>query len=173
MDIRHEALLMLDKRGAILDTAREVSRVLKANKVRGAIIGGVAVVLHGHLRTTKDVDVYVADAEAAYAALNGAGFRWDAKAREFDRGGVPVQFVTDDVIDPIPTRMTSIEEISTVNLGDLISIKLSSGLDNVLRSQDIADVIGLIKHHRLTGAFAPKIDKRFRADFKKLLRALR
>src|SRR6184192_3328155 len=60
MDVRHEALLMLDKRGAILDTAREVSRVLKQHKVRGAIIGGVAVVLHGHIRTTKDVDVYVA-----------------------------------------------------------------------------------------------------------------
>src|SRR5207253_874843 len=59
MDLRHEALLMLDKRGAVLETARTISRIMRQHHVPGAIIGGVAVVLHGHVRTTKDVDVLV------------------------------------------------------------------------------------------------------------------
>jgi hypothetical protein len=144
MDIRHEALLMLERRCAIFETAREISRILKRRRLRGAIIGGVSVALHGHLRTTDNVDVYLAEG-------SDLG-RWD----------VPVRIIR--TIDPLPERLVRILEITTISLADLISIKLSSGLNNILRSQDIADVIGLIRHHRLTGAFAPKIDKRFRAD---------
>jgi hypothetical protein len=172
MDVRHEALLMLDKRGTILETAREISKILKAHQLRGAVIGGVAVVLHGHIRTTKDVDLFVADLQATSDALVAAGYRYDAKRREFDRDGVPVQLVSSDLVDPTPTRSVKIEEITTVSLVDLINIKLQSGLSSIVRAQDIADVIGLIRHHRLTGAFAPRIDKRFRSDFKKLLRAI-
>ena len=95
MDVRHEALLMLDKRGAILDTAREVSRILKQKKVRGAVIGGVAVVLHGHIRTTKDVDVYVAEFPTAAGSvpadasgIDAAGTSRTAGAGKGDRGGL-------------------------------------------------------------------------------------
>jgi hypothetical protein len=55
MNLQTEALLMLEHRGAILDTAREVSDLLRQHKIRGAIVGGIAVVLNGHLRTTRDV----------------------------------------------------------------------------------------------------------------------
>jgi predicted nucleotidyltransferase len=54
-----EALLMLEGRGAVLETARHVSRILLAQHVPGAVIGGVSVTLHGHVRATSDVDVYV------------------------------------------------------------------------------------------------------------------
>jgi hypothetical protein len=140
---------MLDKRGAILDTALEVSRVLKTHKIRGAVIGGVAVVLHGHIRTTKDVDLYVPDADAAYEALTRAGYRYNETAREFDRDGIPVQLVTPDILERPPARSIEIEHITTVNLADLINIKLRSGLSSILRAQDLADVIGLMRHHRI------------------------
>src|SRR5439155_26150806 len=52
MNLRHEAMLMLDKRGAVLATAVKVSRVMRERGIDGAVIGGVAVVLHGHIRTT-------------------------------------------------------------------------------------------------------------------------
>jgi predicted nucleotidyltransferase len=55
---------MLEKRGAVLETARRVSHLLRDNKINGAIIGGVAVVLHGHVRTTKDVDVFINEADS-------------------------------------------------------------------------------------------------------------
>lgn len=163
---------MLDKRGAILDTAREISRILKAQDLEGAIIGGVAVVLHGHVRTTKDVDVYVADPEAAYAAFTAAGYHYNEKAREFDRDGIPVQLVTEEILGRPLNRIVEIEQITTVSLAELINIKLRSGLANILRAQDLADVIGLIEENRLKGAFAARVDKPFRAEFKKLLKAI-
>jgi hypothetical protein len=94
-------------------------------------------------------------------------------AREFDREGIPVQLVTADILERPPARSVEIEHITTVNLPDLINIKLRSGLSSIVRAQDLADVIGLIRHHRLTATFAAKIDKEFRAEFKKLLKALR
>ncbi len=57
--IRDEALLLLEGRGAILEVAREVARLMRDAGVEGAVIGGVAVVLHGYVRTTVDVDVLV------------------------------------------------------------------------------------------------------------------
>ena len=173
INVREEALLMLDNRGAILETAREISLLLEARKLRGAVIGGVAVVLHGHVRTTKDVDVYVAAPKEAHDALVASGFRFDKGRSEFNRDGIPVQLVTDQLLDPPPGRFVRLEQITTVSLIDLINIKLRSGLSSIARAQDIADVIGLVKHHQLTGAFASRIDKRFRQDFRKLLKALR
>jgi hypothetical protein len=55
-NLRHEAMLMLDKRGAVIETAKVIPRLLRDNQIPGAIIGGVAVVLHGHIRTTRGVD---------------------------------------------------------------------------------------------------------------------
>lgn len=47
-NLRDEALLLLDKRGEVLDIAREVSRLMRAAGIPGIVIGGIAVVLHGH-----------------------------------------------------------------------------------------------------------------------------
>ena len=57
----------------------QVLAALNAGSVRYLVVGGVAVVLHGHLRTTADLDVVVAldpeNARRAIAALEGLGFR--------------------------------------------------------------------------------------------------
>lgn len=55
---REAALLTLTGSGPLLDVARDVSRILRERDLDSAIIGGVAVVMHGHVRTTLDVDVY-------------------------------------------------------------------------------------------------------------------
>ena len=60
----------------------------------------------------------------------------------------------------------------TVSLADLISMKLRSGTRSVLRAKDLGDVIGLIRHHRLTGDFAAQIDPSLRAEFRRLLDAV-
>jgi hypothetical protein len=57
----------------------QVLAALEAEKVRYLVVGGVAVVLHGHLRTTADLDLVVElapdNARRAIAALAGLGFR--------------------------------------------------------------------------------------------------
>lgn len=63
-------------------TAHPIEQVLSAlntNGVRYLVVGGVAVVLHGHLRTTADLDLVVslepANARRAIQALTGLGYR--------------------------------------------------------------------------------------------------
>lgn len=164
---------MLEKRGAVLETARKVSRILEEADIAGAVIGGVAVVLHGHVRTTRDVDVFVrGDLEECKAPFVDAGMVFDAKDREFVCDGVPVHLVPEKMVEPAPRRFTTIEGVTTVRLGDLISIKLRSGVGNVLRSQDVADVIGLIRARDLGHSFARMVDRSVRAEFKKLVDAV-
>ena len=57
----------------------QVLSALNAADVRYLVVGGVAVVLHGHLRTTADLDLVVslepANARRAIEALVGLGYR--------------------------------------------------------------------------------------------------
>jgi hypothetical protein len=173
MDLRHEAMLMLDKRGALLETARVVSRIFREHHVPGAVIGGVAVVLHGHLRTTKDVDVLIQQPlESLKPLLESSGFTFNAANREFTHDGVPVHLVPQTLVKPQPTQFVEIEQITTLRLADLISIKLHSGSKKVARAQDLADVIGLIRQHKLTGAYASQVDPPMRSEFRKLVKAI-
>jgi hypothetical protein len=52
-------------------------------------------------------------------------------------------------------------------------MKLRSDSTNLLRAQDLADVIGLIRHHQLTGNFARHLDKPLRPTFRTLARLVR
>ncbi len=174
MNLRDEALLMLDKRGAVMETARAVSRVLRAHKIRGAVIGGVAVVLHGHVRTTKDVDVLVQQPlERFRQILESEGFEFNASEREFMHEGVPVHLVPGDMAVPAPREMVELEGVLTISLVDLINLKLTSGMKNLARAQNIADVVGLIRERALTSALAAKLDQSVRGEFKKLVKAVR
>ncbi|MFO0959474.1 MAG: hypothetical protein U0800_18910 [Isosphaeraceae bacterium] len=164
---------MLDGRGAILDTARELTVAFRARGISAAVIGGVAVFLHGHARTTRDIDLIAgSDLEEIAQALISLGFVHDPARREFVRDEIPVHLVTADQAGMALSRTTEIEGIDTIPLGDLIAMKLRSGTANMLRAQDLADVIGLIRRHRLTGAFAARLDKTLRPAFRKLARAI-
>ncbi len=172
--LRDEALMMLGGKGSILDVARRVSRILDSTQIPGAVIGGVAVVLHGHVRTTVDVDVYIPNEEHTFAdALRADGFTFDAAGREFERDGVPVHLVTPEQATIEPRQRVKIDDVQTISLADLINLKLASGTGNVLRAQDIADVIGLIRANHLTGAFTRKIHKPLRNEFRRLQKAIR
>lgn len=163
---------MLEGESKLLEIAREVSRELRAAGIGGAIIGGVAVVLHGHVRTTVDVDVFTPDLERVADLLRQRGFAFDAAARQFVKDEIPVHLVTTDQLGRAPVNLTDLQEIRTVSLADLINMKLRSGTKDPLRAQDLADVIGLIRAHRLGGDFAPQIDKDVRPEFRRLAAAI-
>ena len=165
--------MTLEGRGPVLEAAREVSRILADAGVRAAVVGGVAVGLHGHLRTTRDVDLLIDDELAdATAALSAAGYAYDPRRREFSVAGVPVHLVTTEDAGGSPTRLTTIEGIVTVGLADLIAMKLHSGLSSILRAQDVADVIGLIRARRLRSDFAARLRPGLRREFRTLARAV-
>lgn len=171
--LRNEALLLLNGGGAVLEVAREVSRILRDRNLDGAVIGGIAVVLHGYVRTTIDVDVFTdAPLDLVADALREAGFTFHRARREFRKGVVPIHLVTVDQTRMVPSKSVDIEQVRTVSLPDLINMKLASGLGDPLRAIDLADVIGLIRAKKLTPAFAAKLAKPVRLEFRKLARAI-
>jgi hypothetical protein len=174
ISLRDEALRMLQREGAILDTAREVTRILREAGRPGVVIGGVAVLLHGHVRTTMDVDVLVdLPLEDIAELLVAHGFEHEARSREFLWHGVPVHLVRPDQTGVAPTGGKEIEGVLIADLAPLIEMKLRSGTKHLVRLQDLADVVGLIRARDLTSAFASQIAKELRPEFRKLVRAVR
>ena len=164
---------MLEKRGSVLDAARTVSRLMREKKIDGVVIGGISVVLHGSVRTTKDVDVLVRQPLGDLGrVLEQAGATLNAVNKEFLLNEVPVHLVPEEMAIPAPRETVELEGVLTVGLADLINLKLHSGMKNVARAQDIADVVGLIRERGLTSAFAAKVEKSVRSEFKKLVKAV-
>jgi hypothetical protein len=173
VNLRHEALLMLDRRGALLDIAREVSHFMRTAGISGVVIGGVAVVLHGYVRTTKEIDIFLLPPlEPLADLLTANGYTFDPDRRESVKQGVPVQPVLPEQVGELSTAAVDSEGVTTVTLTDLINMKLRSGSTNPLRAQDLADVIGLIRQHQLPGGFARHLNKSLRPAFRKLVRLI-
>ena len=173
-NLRDEALLLLDKRGKVLDIAREVSRLMRTAGIPGVVIGGIAVVLHGHVRTTKDVDIFLSPPlEPLADLLVHHGFRFDREDKAFIKHGVPVHLVLPEQAGALIAAPIEIDGVLTAPLVDLIEMKLRTGSTDLLRAQDLADVIGLIRHHRLTSAFARRLEKSLRPAFRQLVRLIR
>jgi len=100
-----------------------------------------------------DVDLFVeCPLDAIAALLTAHGYELDAGRREFTKNGVPVHLVTPEQAGAILGETVVVDEVITVTLAALIEMKPRSGFRNVLRAQDLADVIGLIGVHNLTGA---------------------
>ena len=110
--------------------------------------------------------------QAVRDVLKAGGFEFDSDKREFAKAGVPVHLVTIEQLKRPPGAFVEIEGIRTVDLASLIEMKLRSGTSDLLRAQDVADVIGLIRRHKLTTTFARGIDKRLRPEFRKLVKAV-
>lgn len=146
---------------------------MRAANIPGAVIGGIAVVLHGHVRTTKDVDILApAPLDPLADLLVAHGFLFDRKEKAFVKHGVPVHLVLPEQTGTSLEETVEIEGVTTAPLAVLIEMKLRTGSTNLLRAQDLADVIGLIRHHRLTGAFARRLNKSLRPAFRKLARMI-
>lgn len=133
------------------------------------MVGGIAVFLHGYLRTTQDIDIYTADFQATHERLLAAGIEWDAKQREHSIEGVAVHMVGDDSMGGPPKRTSTIRGVKVVGLADLVRGKLTVGLKSMNRAKDIADVIELIRAVPLKKDFAVKLPKDLRAPFKVLV----
>jgi len=150
-----------------------------------AVIGGVAVCLHGYRRNTVDVDLLVRpdDMPRIREALTTVGFAWDEQGREFrSPAGIPVQFVAaggragkgSEVLLPSPADehvAIMIEGLPVLSLAALIESKIACGEGDARRMhRDFADVVELIAVHGLDGSFARHLHKVVRPTFRRLVR---
>ncbi|MBX9736836.1 MAG: hypothetical protein K2X32_07915 [Phycisphaerales bacterium] len=133
------------------------------------VVGGIAVVLHGGGRTTRDIDIYSEDFWATHTLLESAGYQWVPSRREHLVDGVPVHMVKEDSLGGPPKRISTIRGIKVIGLADLVRGKLTVGLSTVSRSKDIADVLELIRIVPLKKDFAAKLPTKLRSAFKRLV----
>jgi hypothetical protein len=170
------------------ETAGRVHELLAERGVDHAIVGGVAVCLHGYRRNTVDLDLLVrtADSATVRSAMETDGILWSEPDNEFHTAsGVAVQFVMAGESegpgqpavfpDPAdPRHVAVIEGLPVLSLAALIQSKLACGLGNLRRThKDFADVVELIAIHQLDKSFARFLHKSVRAEFRELVRHAR
>lgn len=123
----------------VLEDARRVSAKLTALGVPHALVGGLAVGLHGHPRATKDVDFLVGP-EAFQSTTPFLVYR--EELADVVRWGMI------DLIAALPEDPILLGEVSTGSAGTipvirlevLVLMKLRAG-----RTQDLADVEALVR----------------------------
>jgi aminoglycoside-2''-adenylyltransferase len=173
---------------SLWETAAQCHQILAAAKIPHAVMGGVAVCLHGYQRNTVDIDLLIRkeDSQAIRECLEREGFTWNAKAKEFSApSGVAIQFLlagdragTSSEVklpDPADERATTeIEDLPVLKLSKLIDSKIACGMGNPRRThKDLADVIELIIHNRLNSSFARFLHKSLRTTYRELVRQSR
>src|SRR5216110_2461787 len=81
---------------SLWQAATQCHEILAAAKIPHAILGGVAVCLHGYQRNTVDVDLLVRkeDAEAVRQVLEQQQYAWQSESAEFrSPSGIAVQLL--------------------------------------------------------------------------------
>lgn len=169
---------------SLWDAARSAHDLLAQAGLPHAIVGGVAVCLHGYQRNTVDVDLLVRRDEApqARSALEAAGWKWIAERTEIQSpSGVVLQFLmagdkagVDTVVrlpDPGDAEsVTELEGLPVLTLARLIESKLACGRGNLRRThKDFADVVELIAVRHLSRSFARHLHASLRDDFRELV----
>lgn len=172
---------------SLWEATERVHGLLTAKDIDYAIVGGVAVCLHGYRRNTVDLDLLIkpADAAAIRSTLEAGGFLWSAEDKEFlSASGVPIQFVMAGESEgvgqqarfPDPSESkhrTKIEGLPVLSLSQLIQAKIACGLGDMRRThKDFADVVELIAIHRLDGSFARFLHKSVRKEYRQLVRSV-
>ena len=178
---------MLEKQ-SLWATATRCHPLLAEQGIPHAIVGGMAVCLHGYQRNTVDVDLLVRkdESEAIRKCLESAGFQWSSEECEFrDEAGIQVKFLLtgdragkgSELELPDPSNAATVEEIEglpVVTLPRLIETKIACGEGNLRRThKDFADVVELIALHRLTSTYAGQLHKSVRRTFRQLVKHAR
>lgn len=166
------------------DAAADSHAILRDAGIPHAIVGGVAVCLHGYRRNTVDLDLLVRrdDQAKVKAALEAAGYVWSKEHAEFRTpSGIPVQFLLSgeragkgaEVVLPDPNApgvTVELEGLHVVRLAKIVEMKLASGLGSPRRThRDLADVVELIAVHQLSRSFARFLHKSLRPAFRELV----
>jgi hypothetical protein len=122
--------------------------LLRASGRPYRIVGGVAVVHHGYVRATQDVDVLVTAEHGLDALLETFGFSREGATRLRHRSGTPIDLLIAGQPSPRPgeapypepdTLVTSPDSHDVVGLPGLIALKLAAR-----RAQDRADIVALL-----------------------------
>ncbi|MCZ7649340.1 MAG: nucleotidyltransferase family protein [Planctomycetota bacterium] len=149
-----------------------------------AVCGGMALVAHGYDRTTADVDILVTQESLTQVHQNLVGlgylppFEKSKNLRDTELGVrieflVAGQFPGDGKPKPVAfpdpsTCAVRLGGISYLSLPALIELKLASGMSNLNRLKDLADVVELIRVLKLKRNFTLGLHPYVRPKFSEL-----
>jgi hypothetical protein len=136
-----------------------LNTLLKSWNISYAVIGGMAVIHHGYIRTTDDIDILVDQQDKD-------------KMKSIPTEKLMVLFseaISDDgvhgLVFPPPSDISEVEDgLPFINLNKLLEFKISSGIYGK-RMQDFGDVQKLIKANQLPGDYGDDFRDDLRAKY--------
>ena len=178
-----EGSMYFEKESKVHNTLQRITKRLGDLGVPYALVGGMAMFLHGYRRFTDDVDILVTkdSLKLIHEKLDGLGyvppFAGSKNLRDTENGvkieflitgGYPGDGLPKPVAFPDPTTVsTVIDSIKVLNLPTLVQLKLASG-SAPGRRKDLGDVQELIRILALTEEFADQLDPSVRALYLEL-----
>jgi len=171
--------------GKVHTTLRRLARRLEDENIPYAIVGGMALFLHGFARETLDVDLILTPKglEEFHDKLVGRGylpaFTGASKTFKDTATSVKVEVITTGedpggkpgpIVFPDPeTASVEREGIQVIALQKLIDLKLISGLTSPYRMlADLGDVQRLIEELDLPLELAEQLDPSVQAEYRRL-----
>ena len=176
------------KAGPVHDTLRKLAERLSKEKIEYAVIGGMALALHGFVRPTQDIDLLMTAGglERFHEQMVGRGYipAFQGARKHFRDGetGVPIEIITTGeypgdgkpkpVAFPDPSEASvEVGQYRVADLDKLIEMKLASAISaEHRRLRDMADVQQLIETLVLPLDLAQKLDSYVRSDYERLWR---
>jgi hypothetical protein len=168
--------MFFEKRDRVHKTMRRCVKNLEKAGIPYALLGGMAVNLHGHRRTTNDVDVLLTAEGLAefrkrfvpkgYEATPGRPRRFTDRKDQVHvdflvTGRFPGNGQPGPIAFPDPAAVRVLREgFQVIDLTALIELKLAAR-----RHQDFADVVSMVRVHDLDEAFASRLHPSVRGDY--------
>lgn len=156
-----EGSLFFEGRGSVQESLARIVKRLEDRGVPYAIAGGMALFLHGYRRFTEDVDILVTreGLQRIHAELDGLGYLRPFAGSKNLRdtvSGVKIEFLIageypgdgrpKSIAFPNPDESAEVRNgMRVLDIAQIVSLKIASGITGQGRSKDLADVEELIK----------------------------
>ena len=180
-----EGGMFFQNESEVQKSLRRITARLNALGIDYAVVGGMALFLHGFYRFTEDVDILVTSEglKNLHEALEGSGYRppfTGSKNLRDTENGVRIEFLVagefpgdgkpKPVAFPEPgSAAMDLDGIQMLNLASLIELKLASGMTGgIERSKDISDVVEVVKMLRLPEAMADQLNPFVRERYREI-----
>ena len=183
-----EGSMFFQNEGEVQKSLRRITARLNALGIDYAVVGGMALFLHGFRRFTEDVDILVTREGLAklHEALEGSGYRppfAGSKNLRDTENGVRIEFLVagefpgdgkpKPVAFPEPGSVAAeLDGIQMLNLEALIELKLASGISGLGRRKDLADVQEVIRMLSLPETTAERLNPYVQESYRELWQEL-
>ncbi len=184
-----EGSMFFQNEGEVQASLRRITTRLNDLDIDYAVVGGMALFLHGFRRYTEDVDILVTREGLAkiHELLEGSGYRppfAGSKNLRDTENGVRIEFLVagefpgDGKPKPVKfpepgTVAMKQDAIQILNLEALIELKLASGMTGgIERLKDIADVAEVVRMLRLPEAIVDQLNPFVRERYREIWQEL-